>query len=153
MFEPKHETPRPRPIPLCSPRARCYTLRFVHVPTASCAYCDRAERLVNTWEMLRATAHAYRLAGWLVALLALAGCHHGHQEHELDAGDVDAGSAWLCYCNGTHAITCTRGEPICGATDQSARVAASEGTTCTCIRQGTCFRGADCLDVHAPAKR
>jgi hypothetical protein len=53
MFAPMHETPRRKPEPLCSPRARCYTLRFVGVPCPLCLYCERAARLVSTWEALR----------------------------------------------------------------------------------------------------
>lgn len=48
--------PRRRPEPQCAPRARCYTLRFVGVPAASCAYCAKAERIVALWERIRNVA-------------------------------------------------------------------------------------------------
>lgn len=149
MFEPRHETSRStRPEPLCSARARCHTLRFVGVPCAPCAYCLTAERIVTLWSRIRNVAQ-------LGVLLVLLGCSSSREmqardagKTAADAGDVDAAVSWLCYCGGTHAITCTHSTPICSATDPSKRVAASEGTSCSCSARGKCVRDADCIDVR-----
>jgi hypothetical protein len=157
MFEPNHEQPRTRRKlePLCSSQARCHVLRFIHVEGPMCRYCMTAEALVRAMELLRdPVEYAYRLArelGPFVALLvALASCSSSRGMQARDAGELDAGeqSAWLCYCGGTHAITCTHSEPICSATDPSERVAKSERTSCSCSARGQCVRDADCIDVR-----